>query len=136
MEGKKIKNKLEFFIIPIIFLLIVSTVIFFEVIRNIKEPRIKIDLKNLTNQEKRDLEEGYQVLFQIKLIKKELENLERKYKKENLSSEKIYQLKEKVNQLEEKILNEKDILEIKKKSQEFWDEGLWEEIYKLSSSAR
>ncbi len=113
------KLKMEFFIIPIIFFLIILGIIFFEIIKNIKEPKIKIDFKNLTNQEKEDLKEAYQVLFQIKLMKKELKNKEVPF------------LKEKINQFEKKLLEEKDLSQIKKISQDFWDSSIWQEIYQL-----
>lgn len=131
-EKKNFKKKLEFFIIPIIFFFLVTGIIFFEIIRLAKEPRIKIEVKNLTNEEKEDLKEAYSVFFQIKLMKKELSGLEEKYKKENLPLTEIYALEEKIEKFKRNLIEEKDISQIKKISQTFWDSGIWEEILTLS----
>ncbi|MFN3301461.1 MAG: hypothetical protein ACK413_00325 [Patescibacteria group bacterium] len=128
---KKNKLKLEFFIIPIIIFFLVMGIIFFEIIKRVNEPRIKIEIRNLTNEEKENLREGYEVLFQIKLLKKELSDLERKYKKKNLSFEEIEILKEKINQFEKDIIDAENIPQLKKISQDFWDSRIWEEIFNL-----
>lgn len=135
MKERIFKNKLEFFIIPLIILFVVSGIIFFEVIKNLGQPKLKItDFKNLTNDEKNIVGDASVALFQIQLMKKELVSLEKKYKKENLSLTEIYVLKEKINQFEKDFTNEEDVSQIKKICQDFWDSRIWEEIAKLEQN--
>jgi len=124
----KKKNFLEFLIIPLIFFLVIGGIIFFELIKNISQPKLKIvDLTNLTNEERTVIREGSEVLFQVQLMKKELKNLERKTQEKT----KIQALKERINQFEKDLTSEENISEIKKICQNFWDSRLWQEIAKL-----
>jgi CHASE3 domain sensor protein len=120
------KKKLEIFTLPVIFILIIAGFIFFEIFKDQREEKIRIDFKKLNNQERKYLKDGYEALFQIKLMEKELKNLEKKNKKDQ-------DLKKKIEDLKKRILEEKDVFKIEEISQEVFNSGLWERIYKLES---